>query len=53
VLFGAAGTLAAPMFWTYLGRFAVLCLTASAVVYLLSPDLVRERVRPGEASRIE
>ena len=47
VLFGAAGTLAVPMFWTYLVLFAVLCLGASAAVYLLSPDLVRERVRPG------
>ena len=48
VLFGAAGTLAAPMFWAYLALFAVLCLTASVAVYLLSPDLVKERVRPGE-----
>ena len=48
VLFGAAGTLAVPMFWAYLVLFAVLCLTASAAVYLLSSDLVKERVRPGE-----
>jgi protein-S-isoprenylcysteine O-methyltransferase Ste14 len=51
VLFGAAGTLAVPMFWAYLVLFAVLCLTASAVVYLLSPDLVKERVRPGEGEQ--
>ena len=25
VLFGAAGTLAVPMFWAYLALFAVLC----------------------------
>ena len=31
------------MFWAYLVLFAVLCLTASAVVYLLNPDLVKER----------
>ena len=51
VLFGAAGTLAAPMFWAYLVLFAVLCLTASAAVYLLSPDLVKERVRPGDGEQ--
>ena len=47
VLFGAAGTFAVPMFWAYLTLFAVLCVGASAAVYLLSPDLVKERVRPG------
>jgi hypothetical protein len=26
VLFGAAGTLAVPMFWAYLALFAVLCV---------------------------
>ena len=46
VLFGAAGTLAVPMFWSYLAVFAVLCVAASVPVYLLSPDLVKERVRP-------
>jgi len=46
VLFGAAGTLAVPMFWSYLAVFAVLCVAASVAVYLLSPDLVKERVRP-------
>ncbi len=51
VLFGAAGTLAVPMFWAYLVLFAVLCLGASAAVYLLSPDLVKERVRPGEGEQ--
>jgi protein-S-isoprenylcysteine O-methyltransferase Ste14 len=51
VLFGAAGTLAVPMFWAYLALFAVLCLGASAAVYLLSPDLVKERVRPGEGEQ--
>ena len=39
------------MFWAYLALFAVLCLTASAAVYLLSPDLVKERVRPGEGEQ--
>ena len=51
LLFGAAGTLAVPMFWAYLVLFAVLCLGASAVVYLLSPDLVKERVRLGEGEQ--
>ncbi len=48
VLFGAAGTFAVPMFWAYLALFAALCVAASAAVYLLSPGLVKERVRPGE-----
>jgi hypothetical protein len=54
VLFGAAGTFAVLMFWAYLTLFAVLCVGASAAVYLLSPDLVRERVRPreGEQDRV-
>ena len=51
VLFGAAGTLAVPMFWAYLALFAVLCVGASAAVYLRSPDLLRERVRPGEGEQ--
>ena len=51
VLFGAAGTFAVPMFWAYLAVFAVLCLAASVAVYLLSPDLVKERVRPGEGEQ--
>ena len=51
VLFGAAGTLAVPMFWAYLALFAILCVGASAAVYLQSPDLVRERVRPGEGEQ--
>jgi hypothetical protein len=51
VLLGAAGTFAVPMFWTYLALFAVLCVAASAAVYLQSPDLVKERVRPGEGEQ--
>ena len=51
VLFGAAGTLAVPMFWAYLALFAVLCVGASAAVYLQSPDLLKERVRPGEGEQ--
>jgi hypothetical protein len=51
VLFGAAGTFAAPMFWAYLAVFAVLCVAASVAVYLLSPDLVKERLRPGEGEQ--
>ena len=50
-LFGAAGTFAMPMFWAYLFLFAILCVGASAAVYLLSPDLVKERVRPGEGEQ--
>ena len=50
-LFGAAGTFAVPMFWAYLFLFAILCVGASAAVYLLSPDLVKERVRPGEGEQ--
>ena len=51
VLFGAAGTFAVPMFWAYLALFAVLCVGASAAVYLQSPDLVKERLRPGEGEQ--
>ena len=51
VLFGAAGTLAVPMFWIYLVLFAVLCVAASIAVNLLSPDLVKERVWPGEGEQ--
>ena len=51
VLFGAAGTFAVPMFWAYLVVFAVLCVAASAAVYLLSSELVKERVRPGEGEQ--
>ena len=51
VLFGAAGTFAVPMFWAYLALFAVLCVAASAAVYLLSPGLVKERVQPGEGEQ--
>ena len=51
VLFGAAGTLAVPMFWAYLALFAVLCVGASAAVHRQSPDLVKERVRPGEGEQ--
>ena len=47
-LFGAAGTFAVLMFWAYLVLFAVLCVGVSAAVYLFSPDLVKERVWPGE-----
>ena len=47
----AAGALAVPMFWAYLALFAVLCVGASAAVYLQSPDLVKERVRPGEGEQ--
>ena len=51
VLFGAAGTLSVPMFWAYLALFAVMCVGASAAVYLQSPDLVKERLRPGEGEQ--
>ena len=51
VLFGTAGTFVVPMFWAYLVLFAVLCVAASAAVYLLNPDLVRERVRPGKGEQ--
>jgi protein-S-isoprenylcysteine O-methyltransferase Ste14 len=51
VLFGAAGTLAVPMFWAYLALFAVLSVGAGAAVGLQSPDLVKERLRPGEGEQ--
>ena len=42
VLFGAAGTLAVPMFWSYLAVFAVLCVAASVAVLSAEPGS-RER----------
>ncbi len=51
VLFGAAGTLAVPMFWAYLAVFGALTVAASVAVHLRSPDLVRERLRPGAGER--
>jgi len=51
---GLRGPLAVPhVVWAYIALFAVLCVGASAAVYLQSPDLVRERVRPARVSRTE
>jgi len=39
------------MFWAYLALFALLCVGASLAVYLRSPDLLKERVWPGEGEQ--
>jgi protein-S-isoprenylcysteine O-methyltransferase Ste14 len=44
VLFGAAGRIDIPMFWTYLG---VLAAGSIAGMFLIDEDLARERMRPG------
>jgi protein-S-isoprenylcysteine O-methyltransferase Ste14 len=43
-LFGGAGTIAIPAFWIYL---AILGAIFVASLFLLDPDLARERMRPG------
>jgi protein-S-isoprenylcysteine O-methyltransferase Ste14 len=44
VLFGCAGRLDLPMFWTYLGVWTAALLVGSFVV---DPTLIKERTRPG------
>lgn len=44
VLFGAAGTLAIASFWVYCAIFAAVTVAA---LFLVDPDLARERMRPG------
>ena len=44
VLFGSAGTLAIAGFWIYLGIVAAISV---AGLFLVDPDLMRERARPG------
>src|SRR4030095_10499605 len=43
-LFAAAGTVAIPGFWAYLGIFAIVMIVSFAT---LDPDLLSERMRPG------
>src|SRR5579863_6485904 len=43
-LFGSAGTFAIAVFWVYL---AILAAIFVASIFLLDPDLARERMRPG------
>ena len=51
VLFVSAGTLAVPMFWLYLAVLTILSLLAVVLVYRRSPDLIKERLHPGEGDR--
>ncbi|HLJ59278.1 MAG TPA: isoprenylcysteine carboxylmethyltransferase family protein [bacterium] len=51
ILFAAAGRFDLPMFWAYLAALLVLCLLASIVIFLRSPDLVKERMHPGKGER--
>ncbi|MBV8935574.1 MAG: isoprenylcysteine carboxylmethyltransferase family protein [Alphaproteobacteria bacterium] len=43
-LFGSAGRLDIPMFWSYLAVFAGVCIAA---LLLIDEDLTQERMRPG------
>src|SRR5215471_7843725 len=44
-LFAAAGTIAIPGFWAYLAILAVVVIVSFAA---LDPDLLRERMQPGD-----
>jgi protein-S-isoprenylcysteine O-methyltransferase Ste14 len=44
VLFGSAGTLAIASFWVYVG---IVVAVTIAGLFLVDPDLMRERARPG------
>jgi len=48
ILFGCAGRWDLPMFWAYLGVWAVAMLVAAFVV---DPTLIQERIRPGPGGR--
>lgn len=50
-LFGAAGTAHVPAFWAYLALMLCLSLLALVLVYRRSPDLIAERMRPGEGEQ--
>jgi len=39
------------MFWVYIAEFTVLSLLELVLVYLRSPDLIKERLRPGAGER--
>lgn len=51
VLFAAAGTLQVPAFWAYLGLMLILSLLILILLYRRSPDLIAERMRPGEGEQ--
>jgi protein-S-isoprenylcysteine O-methyltransferase Ste14 len=48
ILFGCAGRLDLPMFWAYLGAWAVPIFVAMPLV---DPGLIRERTRPGPGGK--
>jgi protein-S-isoprenylcysteine O-methyltransferase Ste14 len=51
VLFGSAGNLKVPAFWTYLAAMSLLSLLSLILVYQRSPDLIKERLRPGKGEQ--
>jgi protein-S-isoprenylcysteine O-methyltransferase Ste14 len=51
LLFWSAGTLNVPAFWIYLGVMTVLCVVSSVYINVRSPDLVKERLRPGKGEQ--
>jgi len=50
-LFGSAGTLGLPMFWAYISEMTAFSLLTLILVHRRSPDLIRERMRPGEGEQ--
>jgi protein-S-isoprenylcysteine O-methyltransferase Ste14 len=51
VLFGAAGRLDLPMFWLYLGAYALLVLVYALVMSRRDPALLAERRRSGPGAK--
>ncbi len=51
LLFGAAGSLAHPMFWAYLLTFSGLCVGTVTLLYYRNPGLLQERIKPGAGER--
>jgi protein-S-isoprenylcysteine O-methyltransferase Ste14 len=45
VLFGTAGHIDIPAFWTYVG---VIALVSAVSLFVIDPDLAQERARPGD-----
>lgn len=51
ILFGAAGRLGLPMFWVYLGGYALLVLIYALVMSRRDPELLAERRRSGPGAK--
>lgn len=51
VLFSAAGTTDVPSFWAYIAVMVLLSAFTLGLVNMRSPDLIAERIRPGEGEQ--